>query len=231
MRYAHITPLRNFKLSDTYNDMHLLLYHWGLKSEKYSRKCRQSKVYKMADNSQYELRKEIDYDDYLRWAQWVKADEIIAPDVMYNFKKTKKLIEDFIPRVPKQIAGHKVKIQGVVCGKTIEELKRCYDWLCNNEGIDVIGISKHGCVPYKKEDYFQSRRDFLESVFGTEKPIHLLGVNDFKDFLTDIPTLNVRSIDGKFLAKVANFDKKIDLHTHINRNHLLSLFNLFEHIK
>ena len=185
----------------------------------------------MADNSQYELRKEIDYDDYLKWARWIKADEIIAPDVMGDFKKTKKLIEDFIPRVPKRIDCKRVKIQGVVCGNTIRELGRCYDWLCGNERIDVIGISKHGCIPYRKEDYFQSRRDFLESVLGTDKPIHLLGVNDFRDFLTDVHTLPIRSIDGKFLAKVANHGQKIDLHTHIIRSRLLSLFDLFEHIK
>ncbi|KKL11408.1 hypothetical protein LCGC14_2546090, partial [marine sediment metagenome] len=38
------------------------------------------------------------------------------------------------------------------------------------------------------------------------------------------------SIDGKFLAKVANNGLKIDLNTYINSNRLKALFDLFEEI-
>ncbi|KKL15638.1 hypothetical protein LCGC14_2503620 [marine sediment metagenome] len=225
IKYAHIVPLGNFRLSDKYNDMHLLLYHWAKESEKYLKYAKQSKVYKMLDNSQYELRQEIDYDDLIRYAERMKCDEIIAPDVMYDFPRTKKLIEDFIPKVPKGM-----KIQGVVCGSTVGDLDACYDWLCENERIDVIGISKHGCS-FDSVDYYNDRQKFMNTILGTYKPIHMLGVNHFDDFLTNISTFPIRSIDGKFLAKVANFNEKIDLNKHINPNRLQSLFDLFKAMK
>ena len=222
VQIANITPLSNFKLADKYNDMHLLLYHWGLESLNYNRVCRLSNVYKIADNSQFELRKEIDYDDFLKWTIKVKADEVIAPDVMYNFRRTKKLIEEFIPKVP---VG--MKIQGVVCGSTISQLVDCYNWLHENERIDVIAFSKHGCTIKKKIDHFDARQDLFDLVLPTHKPVHFLGVNHFLDFFTP----GIRSIDGKFLAKVANDNEKIDLYTKVDNCKLEVLFKLFEHIK
>lgn len=226
MRYAHITPLNNLKLADKYNDMHLLLYHWAKQSERYVRFMKKSKVYKMLDNSFYELHQEIDYDELIWYARVMKCQEIIAPDVMYNYQKTKKLIEDFIPKVPKGM-----KIQGVICGNSLKELAQCYDWLCNNERIDVIGLSKHGCTVGKETSHYQARRTFLGVMWPTVKPIHMLGVNSFNDFFANILGKNIRSIDGKYLCKVANNNQKIDLATFVSRTKLKIIFEFFEAIK
>lgn len=237
MRYSHITPVDNFKLADNYNDMHLLLYHWGLQSKRYNNLCEKSKVYKIADNSQFELHKEIDYDDFLRWSVRVKADEIIAPDVMYDAKRTKELIDEFCPKVPKGM-----KIQGVVCGNSLKELHECYEWLINNEHINVVGLSKHGCRPPVEisatklrrctidasKGHFESRQGFLSSLpsYLNTKNIHFLGVNKFEDYYTK----GIRSIDGKYLAKIANFNKKIDLFTKIDSKRLQAVFDTFDSI-
>jgi len=217
MKFAHIVNLGNFKLSDKYSDMHLLLYHWAKQSEKYNELCRNSKVYKIADNSQFELRREIDYDDYLKWAIRVRVDEIIAPDIMYNYFKTKKLIENFTPLVPKNM-----RIQGVVSGKNLGELVRSWSFLENNENIDVIGVGKRSYVE-KGLSLHKSRLKLFKCLQPT-KPIHFLGVSDIQDFFIE----GVRSIDGKFLCKIANHNKKIDLFTRVDRKRLQVLFDLFE---
>lgn len=224
MKLAHITPLNCIDIADKYNDMHLLLYHWALKSKRYVDFMRKSKVYKMLDNSFYELRTEIDYDDLIRYASEMKVHEIIAPDVMYDYRKTKKLIDEFAPKVPKGI-----KIQGVVCGSDIEELESCFRWLNNNESIDVIGISKHGYM-LKGVDFCESRklltRHILKDNDYVHRPIHMLGINDVSDIGVGA-AFNIRSIDGKFLAKVVNNNNKIDLYTKLNRDGMKAAFATF----
>ena len=217
MQIAHIVPLNCSDLADRYNDMHLLLYHWARDSDKYLNYFKQSRKYKILDNSFYELRDQIDTDDFIKCSQEIKANEIVCPDEMHNFKKTKKLVEDFIPKVPK-----KMKIQAVCCGKDLNDLYDCYLWMCSNEMIDVISLSKQG---YKEKnlDYYSSRKVLLSEFHHRAKEIHLLGVNNVKDFFIN----NVRSIDGKYLAKNV-YEGKIDLNTKIDRKDMEKAFIFFK---
>jgi hypothetical protein len=212
LKIAHIVPISCMIESEHINDMHLLLYHWAKQYPEYLKFYSESKKYKILDNSFYELQKEIDYDDLLKVAKQIRADEIVAPDIMFEFQKTKKLIEDFLPLVPKGL-----KVQAVVCGKRKQELQKCFEYLNNNERIDVIAISKHGQIKFHGEpivlmrnlDYYRTRKMFFEyaQVFA-EKPIHFLGMNDYREFFT--PT--IRSIDTKWLAKEVT-GEKIDIDT------------------
>ena len=181
IEFAHIVPYSMLKLAEKYSDMHLLLYHWAQQNEGYVNFMSKSRRYKILDNSQYELRQEIDYKDLIRYAKKMNVNEIVAPDIMHQFRKTKKLIDNFIPLVPKYINDKKVKIQGVVCGRHILDLHNCFDWMHEHEHIDVIAISKHGCTSTNNDDHFAARQRFFSSSYGTWKPIHFLGVNHFKD--------------------------------------------------
>lgn len=218
MKVAHIVPLSGLRIAEKYNDMHLLLYHWCLQSTKYVNFMKRSKIYRIMDNSQYELRKEIDYDDLLRVSTRIGVNEIVAPDIMYDYRKTKRLIESFLPKVPK-----KMKVQAVVCGKTRKELNLCFDWLNNNESVDVIGISKHGYrVPTLS--YYASRTLLVNSVLKkTKKPIHMLGINLVMDFWVK----GVRSIDGKWLSNNVCL-KKTELFTNISLPRLEADMKLFK---
>jgi DNA-directed RNA polymerase subunit N (RpoN/RPB10) len=219
MKMCHIVPLNCIDLQDKYNDMHLLLYHWARAEPQYLNYFKQSKKYKILDNSFYELRSQIAEDDFIKCAQEIKADEIVCPDEMYNFKKTKKLIEDFIPLVPKGM-----KIQCVCCGKDMNELYDCYQWMNNNEMIDVISLSKKG---FKETnlDYYSSRRILLSEMQYRLKEIHLLGVNNVRDFFIN----SIRSIDGKWLAKIVN-KGPIDLNTKIDRVKMENAFIFFKRL-
>jgi len=228
MKFAHIVPVGYSYIADTYNDMHLLLYHWALESKEYVDFMSRSKVYKILDNSQFELREEVDYDDVIRYAKRMKVQEVVAPDVMYNFKRTKELIEQFLPKVPKGM-----KIQGVVCGETFNDLYDCYVYLQRNELIDVVSFSKHGCSKASDLGHYGARQSVMKQLnFGfpdskKKKEIHMLGVNGFQDFLTS----NVRSIDGKFLAKLSYDDKHIDWDTSLDPSQLIGAMRVLQHLR
>lgn len=228
MKIANITPLNYLKMSDKYSDMHLLLLHWAMKNGTYTNFFRKCKTYKILDNSFYELRKEIDINDLFTYAHEMKVQEIVAPDVMYNFKRTKELVEKFIDKCPSRF-----KIQTVVCGRNFDEYHKCFVWMDGHEHIDVVALSKHGLKPECKRiisdsDFYYTRADYLSGIYHTaSKPIHLLGVNSILDYFS----VGVRSMDSKWAAKMANYRHKIDLHTLLEPSRLKAYLQLLELIK
>ena len=219
MKVAHIVPFENRNVGEQINDMHLLLYHWAKQNSDYLEFYKHSKVYKILDNSFYELRKQIDYHDLIEVAKDMQIQEIVAPDIMYDFQKTKEMCEDFFKYVP---GG--MKVQAVVCGSSYKEIVKCFNWMNENDNIHVIAFSKHGFSKmcdrkeyerqYGKmsdsEWHYHSRQiafKFLKD--NAKKPIHFLGCNLPLDYKTE----GIRSIDSKYVAKAANNYDKIDLDT------------------
>jgi len=209
IKISHIVPNCLNTLTEKYSDLHLLLLHWAMKSPEYLQFFVNSKSYKILDNSFYELQTAANVPDLLHYAEKLKVDEVVAPDVMYDRETTIKLTELFI----KQNAG-RFKVQAVVCGKEYEDLIDCFHYFNEHSRIDVIAISKHGFkVPGKS--FLQCRQEFLQSIeYFSKKPIHLLGINSISELYYPYSSY-VRSIDSKFMAKLAHGDK-IDLHTKLN---------------
>lgn len=224
IKYAHITPLSLFKESNKINDMHLILYHWCKQSNKYSRIVKESKIYKILDNSYYELKNTPTNIQLINMAYKIKADEIVAPDKMFDYRQTKKLVYDFIVDV-----SSRFKIQAVVCGKTFEDFIDCFQWMNKQRGINVIAISRRG-TPIDKQIWENCGKNFAEyrrriaNLLATisKKPIHLLGANHISDLMYNYHS-RIRSIDTKLISKLI-IGKKIDLKTNLNNKQIKKTF-------
>lgn len=200
MKHAHITPNSLFQVADRYNDMHLVLIQWIKENEEYCRLITDSKVYKILDNGFYELRETPTNGELLLWAETIGADEIVAPDEMYNYSRTKRMVEEFIDTRKKLFSHLEIKIQAVVCGRTKQSMIQCYKEYLENIDIDVISFSRRGCA-YGQHDIerFKLIQECL-SIYKKRKPIHLLGANGIADYLRKWPK-PVRSMDSKQFAK------------------------------
>lgn len=221
MKLCHITPLNALELSEFYNDIHFLLVHWAMESEKYLQFYRNSTKYKIIDSSMYELGAPLDQDTIIEFAKKMKVDEIIANDKLldadYTIKETKK----FLDKCPDNF-----KVMGVIQGKNINDWLKCFKFMNEDERIDVLGISKKG-VTFPTDDFFINRINIISSII-TSKPIHLLGVTRFEDLLYDH---KVRSMDGKILSRLSNNNKKIDLHTKIDTDKLRWFMKYIKEVK
>jgi len=131
------------------------------------------------------------------------VEEIVIPDVMYDYKKTNELIHKFLDELIAWQLQIPFKLNAVVCGKTKKQVMQCFFNYMHNPLIDVISFSRRGytydgcndvtrCVLVK--DCINEMRSM-----GIFKPIHLLGANGIKDYYRNWPA-EVRSIDSKQIA-------------------------------
>lgn len=190
MKLAYIPPIQflhyakrgeqNFVLShmltvDEYRDFYTS--HWR---------------YTILDNSTYELRRPVTIEETLYNAEIVKANEIIAPDVEFNFEETNRLTKDFMEAVPR----HKnYTIQYVIHGITYEDMVKNFRSLDPRPTFDVLGI------PLYKHNW----RGRIWATWmlrqHTYRPMHLLGLWDPIEILCHPP--EVRSVDCKWPFKAA----------------------------
>jgi len=168
-----------------------------MRNKEYKEFYTKSKVYKILDNSFYELRTPIKPNVLINWAKTLNVQEVVLPDVMYNYSKTKKLIKQFFKQITTEDLT-KYKWQAVVCGKTQKDMIKCFDWMNDHPYIDVIGFSRRGC----KWGQHDKERHKLVNLLAkrTQKPIHLLGANGITDYFRKWHP-KVRSIDSKQYAK------------------------------
>lgn len=203
MKLANIVPNDFNNVAEDVNDMHLLLMHWAAKSVRYTSFYRSSSKYKILDNSFYELHKVPSISHILIWADVMKVQEVVAPDKMYDYMATKKMVKEFIRECKKVYPdGIPFKIQAVVCGKTKKQLMDCYTDYMLNEDIDVIAFSRRGCKfdnMCHDDARYQLVNECTHTLDFAAKPIHLLGANGIKDYYRVWPD-TVRSIDSKQLA-------------------------------
>lgn len=226
MKYAHIVPNQLNEKVDKINEMHLLLIHWAMENREYCEFYKKSNIYKMLDNSFYELKRAMPTEELIKWAIELNVDEVVAPDQMFNYKKNKQLIDEFLYEFNKskkvaqyrQLTGKILKVQAVVCGQTEEEIKQSFIDLLNNQHIHVVSFSRRGqCFPNECNDDARFRmvkwaNDYMKQV-KIFKPIHLLGANGISDYYRKWPEC-VRSIDSKQFATAAlgkwELDKEVE---------------------
>ena len=149
----------------------------------------------------------------------MKVSEIIIPDIIGDYNKTKIMREDFLKKYYSKLKESNIKIQSVVQGKIIDEYEQSLKELNCDYRIDVIGIPfriNYALFNNKtsEENHMLNRLLFLNT-FIFFKPVHCLGCN----LLLEIKHLsylnNVRSIDTKLISryglnnKIFNFDDKI----------------------
>ena len=201
MKIVNIYPLGNLSMHYT-QDMHMFLTHLAEDHPFYADFARDVKGYKILDNSLIEMGGAVDLKRVLAVAEYIKADEIILPDVFQDGPATIEAVNKAIAEL-QEIYPHSscpFKLQAVAHGKDVQEWYECYHELLNNPYIDVVGIPK---VLAKMHP--QGRPYFVNELCDLhKKPHHLLGM---WYSMTEIEEYNhgdeIRSCDTVLLGYMA----------------------------
>jgi len=205
MEVAHIYP-RELNWVSKYNTMELVLYHWVKKHKDYRKFMKNNKNYKIFDNSFYELRESIDYEDFVEEAIKLKVDEIVLPDVLWDGEKTRELSKWFIDKFKHIREEYGIKFAFVVQGRDLKDILYSINFANANKFVDVIMIPRK---IFKLHTYYEGRKHVLTRFIDIiNKPIHLLGANSFGDFFQGL--VNIRSIDTKLLVKLVLQERRIE---------------------
>ncbi len=134
----------------------------------------------------------------------MKIDELIIPDVIGDYQKTKEMREEFLTEYYDLLNAHNIKLQSVIQGNTFHEYLQSIFDLEEDDRIDVIGIPfKINYCTFNKmtknENQMWNRLLFLDYLAPT-KPIHLLGNNLAAELCWAIHP-NIRSSDSKLMAR------------------------------
>jgi hypothetical protein len=195
------------------------------------KKWKELEVYKILDNSAFELGSAHRIEDMVDLAFAIDAQEIVLPDEFRDGKKTLERVYDALSYLHKDVFANDTvpfRVMAVPQGKTFGEWLRCYEALAADPRIDVIAINRDS------SKYCGTRVDllhFLEQrgMVKETKEYHLLGM---QDNILELEVVNdrfdwVRSIDSCFPWLVAkhnalfgfsDFSKCIDIKKDIHRS-------------
>lgn len=217
MKFCSITPLKNTDLMYE-NEYVMLLAHLSKIDENYVEYARNSKRYKIMDNSIIELGEAFSMEDLIKEAEKCKVDEIILPDVYLDGERTVKKVKSSIEWLRNHNLLGKYKLMAVCHGRGPKELSDTFHALNEIPEIDVIGI------PKVLTTWVTSRVKGAEYMaFNTTKEIHLLGCwESLKELKELSPNSKIRSMDTCLPALLSIYGmktfenrngKKIDLET------------------
>lgn len=151
----------------------MCLTHLVEKYPEYARLARESKNYKILDNSLIELKDAVSIERVIKSAEIINADEIILPDEFQNADETIRKTEEAIQWLKENNYLGKYKLQAVVHGNTKEAFIKCFNALNNMPEIDVISIPKvtstYSWCPNR------SRGELFHLYKNTNKILHFLG--------------------------------------------------------
>ena len=188
IKITHEAPLAIFDEITEMTDLQYCLVHLMDESSEYRDKfidlCNK-KHEVILDNSIFELGTAFKGDDYIKWVKELKPTWYIIPDVLEECDATIQNAEEWLFKYGKDIPRRSKSI-GVVQGKTVEEIVRCYKAL-ERLGVDMIAISfdyslyeKMFPHPNQKLSWVMGRVQLLGilvdmGVINPEIPHHLLG--------------------------------------------------------
>lgn len=217
MKIAHIYPVNNMQPM-FHQEYNMLLTHLALDNPIYKNKARKlsEHSYTILDNSLIELEgKALGLKDVCDVADYIRADEIILPDVFQDgYATVTKATESLGYLEQRYPQGIPFKVQAVAHGKTVHELETCFDTLKLMKGIDVIGVPK---ILSKLSPKGRPAFEYLWQ--HTDKEIHLLGMYySFEELLKYKNPKKIRSVDTCQMSFLIHnelnlFDVRPDGHT------------------
>jgi hypothetical protein len=212
MNFFVIPPVAHKELA-LHSDGLYVLAHLYLKYDAYREFCLEQKrmgTYIVLDNSAAE-RALVTEDVLIQITKELMPNEVIAPDVLFDFKQTNFNMFSFIERMDEQSLLGKVKIFGCPQGSTQSDWLDSYYLMLCNKFVDVIGLSKIA-VPFaflgktNDEGIKEARHkavDALQELGWLKKPIHLLGMGEADEYqyYKNIP--QIRSTDSCYSVLAA----------------------------
>ena len=192
IRIAHEAPLSIMDKVQQVTDYDYALVHLFEENKEYYDFFKQALAkdrYVILDNSIFELEEAFDMDKFAQYVQELKPSAYIVPDALEhcsltiaNFEEWKKKYDD--------LPGLKI---GVVQGKDLDSILRCYEYMSIN--ADIIAISfdysfyeeKFPFEQTKYHSWMKGRQWLLEymhvrGIIDIDKPHHLLGAGLPQEF-------------------------------------------------
>lgn len=210
MLVSHESPIKLFEESLNYNDYQYCLVHLMEENEQYRDWFldvnKRFGVDVLLDNSIFELGESFDPEKYVEWAEKIKPNFYIIPDVLEDAPATMAKWEEWHARGYDTSVENSLKI-GVVQGKDWNDIVECYRFMSHE--ADYIAISfdysyyQHTGTGYSKLERWCTGRQRLidqliaEGIWNWNKPHHLLGCSLAKEFryYVDKAVINIRSCD------------------------------------
>ena len=208
MKIAHEAPLSIIRDVQKVTDYDYALVHLFDESEEYYNFFEEALAkgrYIILDNSIFELSEAFDMDKFAKYVTSLRPSAYIVPDALEDMSATIDNIKKWNQKYA-DLPGLKI---GVVQGKTLEEICRCYNYMSKH--ADIIAISfdysfyeeKFPDEETKYHSWMKGRQWLLqhmleEGMINTKKPHHLLGAGlpqefaryKFWDWIDTIDTSN-----------------------------------------
>jgi len=149
---------------------------------------RASEKWKMLDNGTYETGQPLDAEEYVAYAKFLQADEVVAPDIIYDRKKTFELTKHFV----ESYSSRKFAIAAVPQARSPSEWIEAYTEMVKLP-VDVI------CIPIHLQKRFGCRPLLVKKLrekglWNNTLQHHLLGLDNFSE-LKMYPPGTIRSVD------------------------------------
>ena len=162
------------------------------------------------DNSAAE-RSLVTETDLLSIVAELLPDEVIAPDILFDYVKTKESLDQFIDKMSDRSLLGRTKIFGCPQGHTKEEWLSCYQYMVNHPHVSTIGLSKISvprCFSGTVTDDVEIKESRhiciseLDKLDLIKKPIHFLGMGDPTEY-EEYNHILLRSTDSCYTVLAA----------------------------
>lgn len=203
-----IPTLHDLDLMDlAVGNRYFCLAHFYVQYEKYREFFKKKKAegaFVTLDNSAAE-KFLVTEDILIKVVRDLKPDEVIAPDVLFDYKQTIENLDKFIERMKNENLLKHTKIFACPQGKSKFEWEECYSYMVEHEDVSVIGMSKisvpkcWGNIDEEDAGIMESRQNAIVSLeYGNliKKPIHFLGMGDPREFFAYKHNKLLRSTDS-----------------------------------
>ena len=141
----------------------------------------------------------------------LRPSEVIAPDVLFDMIQTVTNLQTFASKMDSRGYTKHTTILGCPQGSTKEEWLGCYEHMLNNPYVSAIGMSKIAipkCWNNATGDTMiaKSRQQCIKHLkdnYLLRKPLHLLGMGEFTEYLYYYGIPYIRSSDSCYAMLAA----------------------------
>lgn len=211
MQIAHIAPYNALNQVSSLGDIEFCLAPYALTIPEYKQyfiKAKSKGRFIILDNGVAEDVL-ISDDKLVKLAIELKVDELVIPDVIGDYKKTKTKRIKFLDKYYQKLKDNNIKLMSVIQGKSIIEYQRNYAELLIDDRIATVGIpfrmmyANFALTKSTKEGQCYLNRVIFVGNYarGYYKPIHLLGCNLPIEMIVHSRMDLVRSMDSKLMMR------------------------------
>jgi hypothetical protein len=224
MKFYAIPPNKHLDMMDN-GDSYFCLAHHFLNDESYRNyftrlRKERPEAFITLDNGAAE-ESLVTESDLLDAVAFLKPNEVVAPDVLFNVRDTLKNFRSFVGKMEEYGFIKHTSIFACPQGSTKDEWIECYYDMVVDPKVKCVGLSKIA-IPacwngvYGDKQIAESRNQCVEEIYKQKlllKPVHLLGMGEHTEFEfylnNKIP--NIRSSDSCYTILAAingiNFEK------------------------